>query len=86
MKLKVFTKDDCPNCPPAKELAEMVKEGGRVEVEMYNTDEAEGLAESQFYSVLATPTIVLCDDDDNEIIAWRGEAPKLEEVNKKIES
>jgi thiol-disulfide isomerase/thioredoxin len=82
MKLKVFVKNDCPNCPPAKELAEELQNEGKLEVETYNVDEPEGLAEAQFYTVMATPSLVLCEEDDQEKTSWRGEAPKKEEVYK----
>jgi len=82
-KIKIFTKPDCANCPPAKKLGEEMKEEG-TEVEMYNVEEAEGLAEAQIYSVLATPTIVLCDSDEEEIESWRGKPPNKEEVKSKM--
>ncbi|MBD3299954.1 MAG: thioredoxin family protein [Candidatus Moranbacteria bacterium] len=84
MKLKVFTKNDCPNCPPAKELAQKIENEGKIEVELFNTDEADGLAEAQFYAVLATPSLILCDKNEDEVEAWRGEVPTREEVYKKI--
>jgi len=81
-KLKVFTKKDCPKCPAAKSLGEEIKKEGKIEVEFYDVEQAEGLAEAQLYSVLATPTLVLCDsnEDENEIKSWRGEAPNHDEV------
>jgi glutaredoxin len=84
MKLKVFTKSNCPNCPPAKELAKELKRENKLEVNNYNVDEAEGLAEAQFYTVLATPSLILCDENDEEITSWRGLAPSKEEVYQKI--
>lgn len=76
-KLKVFTKKDCPNCPKAKALGDEVAKEGKMEVEFYDVGQADGLAEAQLYSVLATPTLVLCDDsqDESEMKSWRGEAP-----------
>jgi len=76
-KLKVFTKKDCPNCPKAKALGDEVAKEGKMKVEFYDVEQADGLAEAQLYSVLATPTMVLCEDseDDNEIKSWRGATP-----------
>jgi len=76
-KLKVFTKKDCPNCPKAKLLGDEVAKEGKMEVEFYDVEQADGLAEAQLYSVLATPTVVLCADgsDEEEIKSWRGEPP-----------
>lgn len=85
-KLKVFTKKDCPMCPAAKSLGEEIKKEGKIEVEFYNVDQADGLAEAQLYSVLATPTLVLCEDneDEEEIKSWRGEAPGRDEITNAI--
>ena len=84
MKLKFFVKDDCPNCPPAKNLAEEIRKDGKITVEIFDVDEADGLAEAQFYAVLATPSIVLCDDKDEAVEAWRVDVPKKEAVYNKI--
>jgi glutaredoxin len=85
-KLKIFTKADCPKCPAAKQLGEEIQKEGKISVEFYNVDEAEGLAEAQLCSVLATPTLIICDDseDENEIKSFRGEAPGREEIIKAV--
>ena len=85
-KIKVFTKKDCPNCPPAKKLGEEIAKENLLEVEFYNVDQSEGLAEAQFYSVMATPTIVLCDanSDETELKSWRGETPEIEEIKEEV--
>jgi len=76
-KLKVFTKKECPNCPKAKSLGEEINKEGKLAVEFFDVEQADGLAEAQLYSVLATPTLVLCDDDaeETEVKSWRGETP-----------
>ncbi len=85
-KIKIFTKNDCPNCPPAKKLGEEIIRENLLEVEFYNVDQSEGLAESQFYSVMGTPTIILCDTDENETEtrSWRGETPDIEVIKEEI--
>jgi glutaredoxin len=70
MTIKLFVKRDCPRCPAAKKAVEGV-EG----VEIYSVDEVDGLAEASFYGVLATPTVLVLDDTDREVAAWRGQAP-----------
>lgn len=70
MSIKLFVKQDCPRCPAAKHAVE-----GIDEVEIYSVDEVDGLAEASFYGVLATPTLLVLDDADREVAAWRGEAP-----------
>ena len=86
MKLKVFTQKKCPKCPLAKKLAEELQQEGRLEVEFYDVEEREGLAEAQFYSILATPTLILCHDneEESEKKSWRGEVPSKEEIEKEL--
>ncbi|MBD3244386.1 MAG: thioredoxin family protein [Candidatus Moranbacteria bacterium] len=85
MKLKLFTKNECPNCPPAKTLAEEIESEEQLEVEYFNVDEAEGLGEAQFYNILATPSLVLCDKQDNEVKSWRGEVPEKQAIYDNLE-
>jgi len=66
MKLKIFTKKECPNCPPAKKVAKDIGEAG-VSVEYYDVEDVNGMAEASFYMVMATPTAVLVDDSGKEI-------------------
>ena len=84
MKLKVFTKEACPNCPPAKRLAETIEDEGKMKVEYFSVDDPDGLAEAQFYSVMATPTLVLAYETDKEVASWRGAAPEKKEVYDKM--
>ena len=85
-KLKIFTKADCPKCPAAKQLGKDLEKEGMIKVEFYDVDKSEGLAEAQFYSILATPTLVLCneDEEEQEIKSFRGETPDMEEIKKDI--
>jgi len=43
------------------------------------------LAEASFYSVMSTPSIILCDGRGKEKRGWRGEVPPAKEVLKKIQ-
>jgi len=83
MILKLFTKPNCPNCPPAKELAKQLKEKG-VRVEQWNIDEVDGLAESAFHAVSVTPTLVLVNGKEEDIKRWEGSAPSADEILKVI--
>ena len=83
MKLKLFTQPNCPNCPPAKELAKQLEEKG-IKVERWNIDEVDGLAESAFHSVSATPALVLVNGSEEEIKKWEGSAPSADEVLKAL--
>ena len=75
MMLKVFVKEDCPNCPAAKEVANQFPFS-----RLFDLDEADGLAEAAFHSVLCTPSMVLVDDQDMVIQSWRCHVPRPTEI------
>lgn len=84
MILKVFTKPDCPNCPAAKELIKKLRVTRcELQVEEYDVSTVDGLAEASFYSVMATPSLILCDGSGKEIHSWRGNVPPLKEILEK---
>lgn len=70
MLIKLFVKQDCPRCPAAKHAVE-----GIDGVEVYDVGDIDGLAEASYYSILATPSVLVVDADGNEIESWRGEVP-----------
>jgi hypothetical protein len=77
--IKIFTKQDCPRCPQAKQLgAEMEQDGHSVL--SYDIETADGLAEATFFSVQATPTIIVEDADENVVADFRGQVPTREEL------
>jgi len=76
MTVKIFWQPECPKCPQAKELGEKLKDYG-AKVEMFNVKEVDGLAESIFYDVLSTPSIVIVEDGQQKA-AWHGEVPAFE--------
>ena len=78
-RIKLFWKDSCPRCPEAKAIARKLAEKG-YEVDYYNIETTEGLAEASLHMVLATPTMVLVDGSDEEIAVWRGTTPGFSEV------
>lgn len=75
MVLKVFVKEDCPNCPAAKEVANQFAFS-----RLFNMDEPDGLAEAAFHSVLCTPSMVLVDEQDSVIQSWRCHVPRPSEI------
>ena len=77
--VKVFVKAKCPKCPAAKEIETTLKEEG-VPVLHYDLDTIDGLAEASFYSVLSTPSIIIENEKEEEVISWRGVVPTLQEV------
>ena len=77
--IKIFTKTTCPRCPAAKEIGKKLKKEG-FPVLQYDLDTRDGLAEASFYSILSTPSLLIEDEEEREVIAWRGTVPTLEEV------
>ena len=80
-KILVFTKSDCSRCVEAKSLGEKLQEKGQV-VHLFDVDTADGLAEASFYGVMATPTIIVIDGDEEQLAAWRGSVPPEDELLK----
>ncbi|NWG02038.1 MAG: thioredoxin family protein [Syntrophaceae bacterium] len=79
--IKIFTKAHCPKCPAVKEMGMVLKKEG-VPVLNYDLDTVEGLGEASFYSILATPSIVIEDEEEREVVSWRGVVPSLQEVRR----
>jgi hypothetical protein len=79
MKVKLFYKEACSRCPAAKELIE-----GTQNTEYFNIEEVDGLSEATYYGVMATPSIIVLDDNNNPVKEWLGEVPTTEEYNKWI--
>ncbi len=77
--LKIFTKAKCPKCPAVKEIGVALRKEG-VPVYHYDLDTIEGLAEASFYSILSTPSLVIEDEEEKEVMSWRGVVPTLQEV------
>lgn len=49
-------------------------------VEEYDVTTIDGMAEASFYTVMATPTILVCDDRGKIIKDFRGEIPSEKEL------
>jgi len=81
MTLKVFTQPNCPKCSAAKKIVDDSRLAfSDLRIESYDVTTVDGLAEASFYSVMATPSIVLLNDAGKEVHAWRGEVPSLKEI------
>jgi len=78
-RIKLFTKQNCPRCPAAKELAKKLEARG-IKVEYYDVESVEGMAEAGMHGVLSTPTIVVVNGEDEEIKSWRGTVPSEQEI------
>jgi glutaredoxin len=77
--LKVFVKKDCPKCPAAKEVASRFPH-----VEIYDVEQADGLAEAAYYNVWCTPSLIIVDDDGSEVHGWRCYVPSPGEIESRL--
>jgi len=82
MKLKIFWKKDCPNCPGAKKIGKILED--KLEVKYYDIDTVNGLSEACMFNVMSTPTIIFMDKDNKEIQTWRGVVPSCESITGKL--
>jgi glutaredoxin len=80
MKIKIFWQKNCPHCPEAKNLGKQLE--NEAEVQYFDVDTFDGLAEASYYDIVSTPSMVILDDEDNQIKIWRGKTPRLEEIRK----
>jgi len=83
MEVKIFWQEQCPNCPPAKEIGKKLEEQG-IDVSYHNIKEVDGLATATLFGVMSTPSVVVAEGD-NEIASWRGKVPTIEDVKKHLE-
>jgi hypothetical protein len=77
--VKIFWKANCSKCPAAKDVGNTLKEEGFKVID-YNLDTLDGLAEGAYYSVMATPTLIIEDRDENCIADFRGIIPSAKEI------
>jgi hypothetical protein len=83
--IKLFWQEDCVRCVPAKEICNILIER-KVPVTLYDISTVDGMTEAAFHEVISTPTTIIVDDEDNEIGAWRGEPPTLDELKETLEN
>ena len=81
--VKIFLKAKCPKCPAVKEIGMALEQEG-FPVNHYDLDTLDGLAEASFYSILATPSIIIEDEEEREVAGWRGVVPSLQEVKEHL--
>jgi len=78
MKVKIFWQKNCPHCPEVKNVGKQLEKEAKVQY--FDVDTFYGLAEASYYDIASTPSIVVLDNNDNEIKIWRGKTPRLEEI------
>ncbi len=86
MEVKLFWQENCPNCSAAKSVVADAVNGSGVEIKEYDVNDVNGMSEAAFHAVMSTPTTIVVDSDDSEIISWRAQVPKKEELMNAIDS
>lgn len=77
--IKLFVKEGCGLCPSAKEVgARLTQEG--LQVQCYDLDTADGLAEASYYGILSTPTMIIEDDNETLLADFRGIVPTVRQI------
>lgn len=75
MEVKLFIREDCPECPAAIRACE-----GLVNVSVYDLSEMHGMVEASSLGVQQTPSVVVVDSAGHEVAGWRGEAPEAADI------
>ena len=75
MEVKLFIRDDCPECPAAMRACD-----GIAELSVYDLTDPMGLAEASSLHVHAAPSVLVVDSAGREVAAWRGEAPAAADI------
>ena len=70
MEVKLFIRDDCPECPAVRAACE-----GISNLSVYDVGDLRGIAEASLLGVASVPTIVVVDSSGREVAAWRGTTP-----------
>lgn len=79
MRVKIFWQENCPNCPPAKELGKKLVENGH-DVQYFDIKDSDGLTEAIMFDIMTTPAIVVADDSNKEIQSFLDNVPSFDEV------
>ncbi|MHB1323137.1 MAG: hypothetical protein ACYC6J_00370 [Coriobacteriia bacterium] len=75
MEVKLFIREDCPECPAAMRACE-----GIANLSVYDLSDLQGLVEASSLGVRNTPSVVVVDSAGREVAGWRGEAPAAAEL------
>jgi len=82
--VKFFSRENCPNCVPVKEIMKELQQNG-ITVQQFDIDSVDGRAEAMFYDVMGTPSTVMVDKKGNELLSWRSKVPSAGEILKAFE-
>ena len=87
MKLMMFTRKNCANCPPAKEIVGAVAINLNLDVAMYDADNIpfevlHTLLNNQIY-IFSVPALIV--ENENKLnVVFAGMAPNEKDLEKKL--
>jgi len=88
-KVKIFSQEKCPTYKDAQEYMKFL---GRENIpfEYCDVSTSDGLAEAAYHDLLGsggiiTPSVVIVDNNGEEVASWEGRLPVLDEVRNKLE-
>lgn len=75
MEVKLFIREDCPQCPEAMRACE-----GIANLSVYDLSDMRGIVEATTFGVQLTPSVLVVDSSGREVAAWRGTAPEAADI------
>lgn len=84
MMVKIFWQEKCPSCPQAKALGKKLELDEGMDITYYNIKEADGLSEAIMYDLMSTPSVIICEDNGDEIKGFRGNVPSVNDIKSLI--
>ncbi len=81
--IKFFWQENCTQCGSAKEVCNKLIEKD-ILVKLFDIGTVDGMTEAAFHEVLSTPTMIIVDDQENELQSWRGISPSYDEIEENL--
>lgn len=75
MEVKLFIRDDCPECPVALRAVD-----GIANVFVYDVTDPGGFAVASSLRIDAIPSVLVLDSSGREVAGWRGTAPEASDL------
>ncbi len=80
-RIFIFGKTTCSVCKDAYDKIRFFKENRSfdAEIKYFDMDSIDGMAEGAFYEVTDVPTVMILDDQKQELVRWVKKPPISEE-------
>jgi len=64
LEFQLYTNKNCVKCPAVKQAIKELEKSLKISVTQIDTDTIEGMSEAAFYSILATPTLIVIENNE----------------------